>query len=70
VRERLAAVGIDPAIALAFGDLKANLRRRGKLIEDLDLLIGATARTLNLTLVTNNLGHFRRIAGIRLERWS
>ncbi len=62
-------LGIDPAIARAFGDLKADLRQRGELIEDFDLLIASTARTLNLILVTNNLDHFRRIPGLRLENW-
>ena len=39
------------------------------LIEDLDLLIAATARTHNLTLVTNNQDHLGRIPGLRLENW-
>jgi tRNA(fMet)-specific endonuclease VapC len=63
-------LGIDPAIARAFGDFKANLRQRGELIEDFDLVIASTARTLNLILVTNNLEHFRRIPDLRLENWA
>jgi len=44
-------------------------RREGKLISDFDLLIAATASTYDLTLVTNNLNHFRRIPNLRLETW-
>ena len=61
--------GVDAAIVSAFGDIKALLRYQGMMIEDFDLLIGATAHTHSLTLVTNNVEHFRRIPGLRLENW-
>ena len=48
---------------------KARLKNTGMLIDDFDLLIGATAVTNKLILVTNNLGHFERIKGIKLENW-
>jgi predicted nucleic acid-binding protein len=39
------------------------------LIEDLDLLLAATALRQGLTLVTNNQDHFGRISGLRLANW-
>jgi tRNA(fMet)-specific endonuclease VapC len=63
----ISLLGIDPAITRVYGDLKASLRATGELLEDFDLLIGAAASSLKLTLVTNNLDHFRRITGLRLE---
>ena len=65
----LSVVGMDSEIARAFGEIKSQLRKEGKLIEDLDLLLAATARTYDLTLVTNNQDHFSRIANLRLENW-
>lgn len=65
----ITVVGIDAAIARRFGDIKADLRRQGLLIEDSDLLIGATTLALGLTLVTNNMDHFRRIPGLSLANW-
>ena len=59
----------DAAIAAVFGDLKAQLRKQGLLIEDFDLVIAATAQTYGLTLVTNNAKHFERIAGLKTENW-
>lgn len=44
-----------------------NLRRRGVLIEDADILIAATALAHDATLVTRNLKHFGRVEGLRLE---
>lgn len=49
---------------------KARLRKKGSPIDDFDILIGATAVTHNLTMVTNNTDHFKRIAGIVLEDWT
>lgn len=66
----ITVIGIDAMIAQRFGDIKANLRRQGALLEDSDLFIAATALTLGTTLVTNNNEHFRRVPGIKLENWA
>ena len=49
---------------------KARLRKEGTPIDEFDLLIGVTSVTHNLTLVTNNTDHFKRIKGISLEDWT
>lgn len=49
---------------------KARLRKSGIGIDDFDLLIGVTAVTNNLVMVTNNTGHFQRIKGIELADWT
>ena len=35
-----------------------------------DLLIAAHARSLNLTLITNNTREFERVEGLRVENWT
>jgi predicted nucleic acid-binding protein len=49
-----------------FAYLRAELRRRGQLFPDLDLLIAATALQHDLTLLTRNVRHFNRIPDLRL----
>ena len=49
---------------------KARLRRAGTPIDDFDLLIGTTAVTHDLIMVTNNTGHFDRIENIKIENWA
>ncbi len=49
---------------------KALLRKSGTPIDDFDLLIGVTSVTHNLTMVTNNTEHFKRIKKIVLEDWT
>jgi tRNA(fMet)-specific endonuclease VapC len=49
---------------------KTRLRRAGIPVDDFDLLIGATAVTYGLVMVTNNTIHFNRIKSIILEDWT
>ncbi len=50
-------------------EIYADLRKRGEILNDADLLIAATVMVNNSTLVTNNTGHFKRIKDLRLENW-
>jgi len=63
-------VDVSRGIMEIFADLKASLQKKGAGIDDMDLLIGATALSLNYTLVTNNEKHFARIPGLVLENWT
>ena len=49
---------------------KARLKTKGKLLDDFDLIIGATAIYNNLTLVTRNISDFDRLDGIVIEDWT
>jgi tRNA(fMet)-specific endonuclease VapC len=60
----------DLAAALAHGDMRADLERRGQPIGPLDLQIAAHALSLNAILVTNNEREFRKVAGLTLDNWA
>ena len=62
-------VGITRSTIEAFTDIKMALDLKGERIEDFDLLIAATALSLNYTLVTNNTKHYKRMEGLNLENW-
>ncbi|MBS1776107.1 MAG: type II toxin-antitoxin system VapC family toxin [Bacteroidetes bacterium] len=49
---------------------KARLKTQGRMLDDFDLLIGATAIFNNLTLVTKNVSDFDRLDGIIIEDWT
>jgi tRNA(fMet)-specific endonuclease VapC len=49
---------------------KARLRKSGITVDDFDLLIGSTAVTYELIMVTNNTKHLENIKNIRLENWT
>jgi len=48
---------------------KARLRKSGKILDDFDLLIGATAIANNFILVTENEKHLDRMSKINIENW-
>ena len=60
----------DQAAADRFGPAASALARRGEPIGTFDTLIAAHALSSNLTLVTNNTKHFRRVAGLKTATWA
>lgn len=52
-----------------YGDIRADLERKGTPVGVNDLHIAAHARSEGLVLVTNNLSEFERVAGLRTENW-
>lgn len=64
--EDIEVVGVDDGVCRTFARERGRLRSAGALIDDFDLLIGATALYHNLTLLTNNRRHFERMEGLRI----
>ena len=56
-------------VLLEYAQQKAVLRKSGKLIDDMDLFIGATAIANGMVLVTNNEKHLNRLSNIKIENW-
>lgn len=56
--------------AAHYADVRADLKRRGEMIGANDLFIAAHARSLGLTLVTNNTAEFTRVQRLMLENWT
>jgi tRNA(fMet)-specific endonuclease VapC len=50
-------------------EIWADLRKRGELIPDADILIAATVLADGCGLATNNERHFRRVTGLTVENW-
>lgn len=51
------------------GGIYASLKRKGQLINDADILIASIVKAHNATLITNNVSHFLRIEGLKVENW-
>ena len=52
-----------------YGNIRADLERKGMIIGINDLHIAGHARSHGLTLVTNNIREFGRVEGLRVENW-
>ena len=53
-----------------YAETKAHLRKNGQMIDDFDILIGATAVSANMVLVTENTKHLNRIPKLEIENWN
>ena len=66
---RISVLPFDADAAREYGMIRADLTKKGTLIGANDLLIAAHARSLGLTLVTNNAREFERVENLRVENW-
>ncbi|MCB9940782.1 MAG: type II toxin-antitoxin system VapC family toxin [Planctomycetaceae bacterium] len=55
--------------AVVYGEIRADLERRGVPIGPYDMMIAASALADGLTLVTHNTKEFERIAGLQISDW-
>jgi tRNA(fMet)-specific endonuclease VapC len=73
VREVLTMAAVilpfDAEAAEVFGPLRAELERQGKRLDEPDLRIASIALSRELTLVTGNVRHFKRVPGLAVENW-
>ncbi|GFK94819.1 tRNA(fMet)-specific endonuclease VapC [Fundidesulfovibrio magnetotacticus] len=67
--DELVMLPFDATAARHFGDIRTELKRSGTPIGPMDMLIAAHARSLGLTLVTNNVREFARVPGLAVENW-
>jgi tRNA(fMet)-specific endonuclease VapC len=60
----------SPQASVHFGRIKAALEREGRLIDDFDIAVAAIALAHDAQVITANLPHFSRVAGLRSRHWS
>ncbi len=60
----------DVSAADHYSVLRTELERKGTPIGNMDMMIAAHALALNATVVTNNIRHYDRIEGLRVENWA
>ena len=66
----VAVLDFPDEAASHYARIRADLRARGNMIGANDLFIAAHARSLGLTLVTNNTHEFARVQNLALENWT
>ncbi len=66
----LEILDFDTDAAFLYGVIRAELERKGSPVGSLDTLIAAHARSLDMTLVTNNEKEFNRIRGLKIGNWA
>ncbi len=59
----------DMKAAEEYGRIRADLEKNGTPIGPLDMMIAGHAKSLGYTVVTNNVGEFKRVEGLQYENW-
>ncbi len=59
----------DTAAVWVYGDMRADLERRGTRIGSLDTMIAAHALSQQALLITNNTREFSKVPGLQLDNW-
>lgn len=67
--QKLSMRSFNDEAADHFGRVKSDLKKRGEILSDADIMIVSIAFANNFTLVTNNLKHFARIHNLVTENW-
>jgi tRNA(fMet)-specific endonuclease VapC len=60
----------DERDAIVSGELRALLATEGAQIGPYDVLVAGQAKARGMTIVTNNVGEFQRVVGLRVEDWT
>lgn len=67
--ELIESLNLDKDSISASCKIYASLKKSGRLIDDIDILIAGSALSNNCVMVTNNTEHFERIEGLKVENW-
>ncbi len=65
----LDVIPLDAKAAREAGEIHGQLLKIGMRIGSYDVLNAGLARTRNLTIATNNLREYQRVAGLKIENW-
>ncbi len=67
---RLEILPYDNDAAMHYGDIRADLEKKGTPVGVNDLHIAGHARSRGLIIVTNNTKEFTRVEGLRVSDWT
>ena len=67
--ESLAVIPFDESAARVYARIRVALEMAGTPLAEADLRIAAIALAYELTLITGNERHFRRVPGLTIENW-
>lgn len=59
----------DSSAATEYGKIRADLKKKGTPIGNMDMLIAAHAKSEDLIVVTHNTREFERVEDLQLEDW-
>lgn len=68
ITKNYSVLQVDEEVSIAYGNIKATLRKKGKPIPENDIWIAAVGIRFDLIVVTRDK-HFNDIDGIKIKNW-
>lgn len=66
---RATILPFDFLAAKKYGEMRSILENQGTPLEHADLQIASIALSRNMTLITGNIRHFKRMPNLKVENW-
>ena len=63
-------LNFDDSDAIDYGRIKVKIKKNGKTIGPIDMLLAAQAINKDMIFITNNVKEFKRIEELKIEDWS
>ena len=63
-------IAFGESSSVIYGDIRTALEKSGSPLDNMDMLIAASALSEGATLVSHNIKHFSKIKGLKVEDWT
>ena len=70
VLKRFRVVSFDNTSSVIYREIRTELEKTGNPLDNMDMLIAASALAVKAVLVSHNIKHFSKIKGLKVEDWS
>ena len=70
ILDKFQVVVFDETSSAIYGEIRTALEKSGSSLDNMDMLIAATALKAGAVLVSHNTKHFSKIKGLKVEDWS
>lgn len=70
VINKMSVIPFDDSQSKIYGKIRAELEKSGNPLNNMDILIAASALAAKAVLVTHNTKHFSKVKGLKTEDWS
>ena len=70
ILEKFSIIDFDSSQSELYGKIRLKLEKSGTPLGDMDMLIAAAALSAGAILISQNIKHFSKIDGLKVEDWS
>ena len=70
ILDKFSVIAFDESSSVIYGNIRTALEKSGSPLDNMDMLIAASAIKTGAVLVSHNIRHFSKIKSLKVEDWS